>query len=168
MLREYGFGAHVIRNIYSYATSLVKSVKENNGKKPTLKRLTARLDYQDARVNLDEGIVKISLRNNWHMLRFKHRKNYINKFKLLKWKEVHVKYWSGRLFISIVFEFDYRPYVPKGLIAIDINLKMVVAFDGCDVKRFRTKFMKALSRKKRTEEIQKRYSRMWRYSRGNP
>jgi hypothetical protein len=43
---------------------------------------------------------------------------------------------------------------------------MVVAFDGCDVRRFKIKFMKALSRKKRAEEIQKRYSRMWRYSRG--
>ncbi len=39
MLREQGFRAHQVKQIYKYALSLVKSAKKNNGKKPVLKRL---------------------------------------------------------------------------------------------------------------------------------
>jgi putative transposase len=77
VLRGYGFRAHVARNIYEYALALVKSVRESNGSKPTLRKLSARLDYQDARVELDKGIVRIVLRNQWHTLKLKHRREYI-------------------------------------------------------------------------------------------
>jgi len=44
MLREYGFRAHVARNIYSIAIALVESAKANGGSKPVVKKHTARLD----------------------------------------------------------------------------------------------------------------------------
>jgi putative transposase len=74
MLRGYGFRAHVARNIYEYALALVKAVRESNGGKPTLRKLSARLDYQDARIELDKGIVRIVLRNQWYTLKLKHRR----------------------------------------------------------------------------------------------
>jgi putative transposase len=164
MLRSYGFRAHVARNIYEYALALVKAARESNGGKPTLRKLSARLDYQDARVELDKGIVRIILRDRWCALKLKHRREYIERFKSLKWKEVHVKYVNGKLFVSIVFEFVYKPYAPKGIIALDTNLRMVTAYDGSEVRRYRARFVDALSKRRRAEELQKKYSKRWRYN----
>jgi putative transposase len=164
VLRSHGFRAHVARNIYEYALALVKAVKENNGSKPTLRKLSARLDYQDARVELNKGIVRIILRDRWYALKLKHRREYMERFKGLRWKEVHVKYVYGKLFVSIVFEFVYKPYVPKGIIALDTNLRMVTACDGSKVRRYRTRFVDALSKRKRAEELQRKYPKRWRYN----
>ena len=164
ILRSYGFRAHVARNIYEYTLALVKAVKEGDGGKPVLKKLSARLDYQDARVELDRGIVRVIIRNKWYALKLKHRREYIERFKNLKWKEVHIKYVNGKLFVSIVFEFRYEPYTPKGLMTLDINLRMVTAYDGSEVRRYRTRFVEALSKRKRAEELQKKYPKRWRFN----
>jgi putative transposase len=63
VLRSYGFRAHVSRNIYEYALALVKTARESDGGKPVLRKFSARLDYQDARVDLDKDVVKVILRN---------------------------------------------------------------------------------------------------------
>ncbi len=44
MLREQDFRAYQAKQIYKYALALVKSAKRNGGKKPVLKKLSARLD----------------------------------------------------------------------------------------------------------------------------
>jgi putative transposase len=164
VLRSYGFRAHVARNIYEYALALVKTSRESNGGKPVLRKFSARLDYQDARVELDKGIIRIILRDKWYTLKLKHRREYIEKFKNLRWKEVHVKYENSKIYVSIVFEFRYEPYVPKGIIALDINLRMVTAYDGSDVRRYKTRFVDALSKRKRAEELQKKYPKRWRFN----
>ena len=164
VLRSYGFRAHVARNIYDLALALVKAVKENNGSKPTLRKLSARLDYQDARVELDRGIVRAIIRDKWHALKLKHRREYIERFKGLRWKEVHIKYENGRLLVSIVFEFRYEPYAPRGIVALDINLRTVTACDGSEIRRYRTRFIDALSKRKRGEELMKKYPKRWRYN----
>jgi putative transposase len=164
MLRSYGFRAHVARNIYEYALALVKAVKESDGGKPTLRRFSARLDYQDARVELDRGIVRIILRDKRYILKLKHRREYIERFKNLRWKEVHVKYVNGRLFVSIVFEFVYKPYAPRGIVALDINLRTITIYDGSKVRRYRARFVDALSKRRRAEGLQKKYSKRWRYN----
>ncbi|MEM0035402.1 MAG: RNA-guided endonuclease TnpB family protein [Desulfurococcus sp.] len=164
MLREYGFRAHVARNIYSYALALVKAAKNSNGDKPSVRKLSARLDYQDARVELDKGVVKVVLRNKHYILRLKHRRGYIDRFRNLKWKEVHVKYENKKIYVSIVFEVRYKPYTPRGLTAVDVNLRIVTTFDGSEARRYRTRFVEALSKRARAEEIQKRYPKRWRYN----
>jgi transposase, IS605 OrfB family, central region len=164
VLRNYGFRAHVARNIYDYALALVKATKKNNGGKPILRKLSARLDYQDAKVELDKGVVRVILRSQWYTLRLRHRRDYVERFRGLRWKEVHIKYENGKLFVSIIFEFKYEPFMPRGIIALDVNLKMIVAYDGYEVRRRKTRFTDALSKKKRAEELQKKYPRRWRYS----
>ena len=162
ILRIYGFRAHVSRNIYEYA--LVKTARESTGGKPVLRRVSARLDYQDARVDLDKDVVKVILRNQWYTLKLKHRREYIERFRGLRWKEVHIKYENGKLFVSIVFEFCYKPYIPRGIIALDINLRTITAYDGSKTRRFRTRFVDVLSKRKRAEELQKKYPERWRFN----
>jgi len=164
LLRSYGFRAHIVRNIYSTALALVKSAKENNGSKPIVKKMSARFDYQDSRVDIDNHVVKVILRNRWYTLRIVHRMEYIEKFKSQRWKEVHVKYCNGKLYVSIVFEVKYSPRTPRGAVALDINLKQVVDCDGASIRRYRTRFIDALSKKARAEELQRRYPKRWRYN----
>ncbi|MEL9908576.1 MAG: zinc ribbon domain-containing protein [Desulfurococcus sp.] len=45
-----------------------------------------------------------------------------------------------------------------------VNLKQLTTFDGFEVKRYRTRFVEALSKRARAEELQRRYPRMWRYN----
>ena len=65
--------------------------------------------------------------------------------------------------MGVLFEFRYEPYTPKGLMALDINLRMVTAYDGFKVRRYRTRFAEALSKRKRAEDLQRRYPERWRY-----
>ncbi len=164
MLRDHGFRAHVARNIYSTALALVKSAKENNGSKPVVKKMTARLDYQDAKVDMDSHVVKVILRDKWYTLKIIHKKDFIEKFKGLKWKEVHVKYCNGVLYVSIIFVIRYKPYVPRGAIGLDINLRQITTYDGSNVRRYRTRFIDALSKRARAEELQRKHPRRWRYN----
>jgi len=84
------------------------------------------LDYQDARVDLGSRTIRIIIRDRWYTLRIKHRGEYIDRFRGLKWKEVHVKYFNGKLYVSVVFGARYTPYIPRGVIAIDVNLRHIV------------------------------------------
>jgi len=164
VLRGYGFRAHVARNIYDQALALVKATRESNGSKPVLRKLSARLDYQDTKVDLDRGMIRIILRDQWYTLKLKHKREYIERFRSLRWKEVHVKYVNGKLFMSIVFELVYKPYTPRGIVALDINLRTITIYDGSKVRRYRTRFVDVLSKRKRAEDLQKKYSKRWRYN----
>ena len=164
VLKSYGFRAHTIRNIYSTALALVKSAKRYKGSKPVIKRMSARLDYQDAKVDVDSHVAKVILRDKWYMLRIVHRREYIEKFKGLRWKEVRLKYVDGMLYVSIVFEVVYKPYTPRGAVAVDMNLRHIVTYNGSSVRRHRTKFVDALSKRARAEELMRKYPKRWRYN----
>jgi putative transposase len=164
MLRGYGLRAHVARNIYDQALALVKASKENDGSRPTIRKLSARLDYQDAKVDVEQGLVEVTFRSKLYLLRLRQRREYVARFLGLRWKEVHLKCARGKPFVNIVFEFNYRPYAPRGLMALDINLRKVVAFDGRDTRRYETGFSESLSKRARAEEFQKKYPKRWRYS----
>jgi len=164
MLRGYGFRAHVARNIYNTAIALVESAKSNRGSKPVIKRFSARLDHQDAKVDLSNRTVRIILRDKWYTLKIRHRDEYIERFKGLKWKEIHIKYYNGKLYVSIVFEVRYMPHTPRGVVALDVNLRHIVSYDGSKARRYRTRFIDALGKRGRAEEIQRKHHKMWRYS----
>ncbi|MCD6488477.1 MAG: hypothetical protein J7K21_04555 [Desulfurococcales archaeon] len=76
-LRSQGFRAHQCKQIYKYALSMVKSAKRNNGKKPTLKKLSTRLDKYDASVDLENQLVTVKLRNREFKIKLLHRKDYL-------------------------------------------------------------------------------------------
>ncbi|MEM4767578.1 MAG: transposase, partial [Ignisphaera sp.] len=51
-LREFGFRAHHVKQIYTYAKAVVKAGKRSSRKKPVLRKLTARVDRYDYRLDL--------------------------------------------------------------------------------------------------------------------
>jgi len=167
LTEERGYRAHVTRIIYNKAASIVDSARESGAKhEPILKRLTAEFDNQDARVDLKRGEVRVIFKSKdkWFTLKLKHRKEYIEKFQKYKWKEVFVSYRNGKFYVSIVFEVEYKPYFPQGAIGLDVNLVKLVYYDGKKVRREDTPFVKALSLRAKAEEIQRKYSKRWRYN----
>jgi len=165
LLRKQGFRAHHAKQIYKYALLTVKLAKKNNGKKPILRKLSARLDQYDARVDLGNQLVILKLRSKEFKVRLLHNRDYIRKFFGKKWYEVMVNIDKrGRIRVCIPFRWNYEPYKPKNMVSLDLNLKKVVIYDGKRVRRADTRFIDALSLKIHAEKLQKKYSRIWRYS----
>ena len=61
ILRKQGFRAHHCHKIERRAREVVKATKKNKGRKPVLRKLTARLDYQDYRLDLNKKILKVAI-----------------------------------------------------------------------------------------------------------
>jgi len=64
MLRKHGFRAHHCHKIERRAREIVKAVKKNKGRKPVTRKLTARLDYQDYKLDINNKILRIAVLNN--------------------------------------------------------------------------------------------------------
>ena len=163
LLRRQGFRAHQVKQIYKYGRALVKSAKDNSGKKPVLKKLSVRLDKYDAWVDLENQIVIAKLRNRVFKIKLLHRRDYIRKFMGRKWYEVIISIDKrGKIWVAIPFRWMYRPYRPRRLISLDINLRKIVVYNGGSVRRINTRFTEALYLKHLAEKMQKRHSYAWR------
>jgi len=64
-LRKLGFRAHHAKQIYSYALALYKSARRNSGSKSVLKRLAARLDKYDYKLDLKSKTLVLKLHNGY-------------------------------------------------------------------------------------------------------
>ncbi|MEM4731266.1 MAG: hypothetical protein QXI06_05920, partial [Sulfolobales archaeon] len=63
-LRKLGFRAHHVKQIYVYAKAVVKACKRNNGRKPVLRRLTARIDKYDYKLDLESRALILKIHEN--------------------------------------------------------------------------------------------------------
>jgi len=77
ILRSQGFLAHQCKQIYKYALGIARSAKRNNGRKPVLRKLSARVDKYDAKVDLENQAVVVKLRSRVFRIKLLHRKEYI-------------------------------------------------------------------------------------------
>jgi len=163
LLRKQGFRAHQCKQMYKYALSIVKSAKKNNGKKPKLRKLSVRLDRYDAKVDLENQLVVVRLRNREFRIKLLHRRDYIRKFLRRKWYEAIISIdRQGRIWVSISFRWEYKPYSPRNIISLDINLKKIVVYNSKSTRRVYTRFTEALYLKHLAEDVQKRHSYAWR------
>ena len=162
ILRVQSFRAHQAKQIYKYALSVVKSAKRNKGRKPVLKKLLARLDKYDAWIDLENWLVIVKLRNRVFKIKLLHSRDYIKKFIGHKWYEVIVLIdRQGRIWVNIPFRWEYRPYKPKRMTSLDINLKKIVAYNGRSIRRIDTRYVEALHLKYLAESVQKKHSYAW-------
>jgi putative transposase len=60
-----GFRAHHAKEIYVYAGSLVDSARGNGGRKPILRRLSARVDKYDYKLDLDTMTLTLKLHDGY-------------------------------------------------------------------------------------------------------
>jgi len=174
ILRKQGFRAHHCHKIERRAKEVVKAVKKNNGSKPVLRRLTARLDQWDYRLDEENKTLRIAVLDNkrvklklqWH--------SYLDRYFNDSWrlKEILVSYRDDTIWVYLTFEKEAEPRKPRTVMGVDINFGNVaytiidvhgnlvvmgtIPFNG--LKR-------SLAHKVIAEKIQRRHSRKWRYVR---
>jgi putative transposase len=172
-LVKLGFRAHHAKEIYVYAESLVESARSNGGRKPVLRKLSARIDKYDYRLDLDSMVLTLKLHSNHEVkLRLITSRNRVEKFRGWSNYELVVKYEDGEFWVSVYFRRAIKPLKPRTVMTIDLNFDNVTiaAFILDDklakLKRFKTPHRKILTHRIWIERIQKNYPRSWRFIKG--
>ena len=172
ILRQQGFRAHHVKQIYKYARAVVSGAKANGGSKPVLRKLAARLDKYDYELDLERGIVVLKLHNGKTvMLRLLQRREYLERYRR-GWQnyELVVRYENGSFWVCIYFKRRVEFYVPLSTLVIDVNLWNISMLlvdevrNRATVRFVRAPFEKYLKFRWRAHLLQKQYPRMWRFS----
>jgi putative transposase len=168
-----GFRAHHAKEVYVYAKSLVDSAKSNGGRKPVLRRLSARVDKYDYRLDLDSMTLTLKLHRDHEVkLKLVTSRDRIEKFRGWSNYELVVKYEDGEFWVSVYFRRVAKPVKPRTVMAIDLNFDnatlAIFSLSGklIKLKRFETPHREILTHRIWIERIQGRYPRSWRFIKG--
>ncbi len=172
VLRKQGFRAHHCHKIERRAREVVKATKKNNGSKPILRKLTARLDNQDYRLDLNSMTLRIVVLNNeWVELKLVWY-SYLNRYLNSEWKlkEMLISYRDNTVWVYLTFEKQVELKKPRTVMGVDINFNNVtytiIDFNGRLITMGTIPFRglkRALHFKKLAENLQKKYPRSWRF-----
>jgi putative transposase len=151
----------------------VDSARSNGGRKPVLRRLSARVDKYDYRLDLDNMTLTLKLHSDHEVkLKLVTSRDRVEKFRGWSNYEIVVKYEDGEFWVSVYFRRAIKPVKPRTVMAIDLNFDnitlAILTLDGrlVKLKRFKTPYRKILTRRIWIERIQKKYSSSWRFIRG--
>ena len=172
-LKKLGFRAHHVKEIYFYAKSIVKSAKADGGEKPVLKKLTARIDRYDYKLDLDNATLTLKLHSDYEVkLKLLTSRKRIEKYRGWSNYELVVKYYNGKLWVVIYFKKTVKYVKPRTIMTIDLNFDnltlAVFTLNGklVRLKRFKTPLRKILTHRIWIERTQKRYPESWRFIKG--
>ena len=175
ILRNQGFRAHHCHKIERKGREVVKAVKKNNGSKPVLRKLTARLDHQDYKLDLNEKTLRIAVLNNeWVKLKLLWY-NYLDKYFNSSWKlkEILISYRENEVWIYFTFEKEVMLKQPRTVMGVDINFNnisyTIIDTSGKLVTMGTIPFnglKRALPHKIIAEKIMRKYSKKWRNVKG--
>jgi putative transposase len=167
------FRAHHAKEIYVNAKNLMDSARGNSGRKPVLRKLSARIDKYDYKLDLNNTTLTLKLHNDYKVkLRLVTPKERVEKFRSWSNYELVVKYEDGEFWVSIYFKRAVRPLEPRMVMVIDLNFGNVTlaiyTLDGRRVrlKKLNTPYKKILTHKIWIEKIQKKYPKSWRFIKG--
>jgi putative transposase len=171
-LRRLGFRAHHVSEIYKRAKEVVEGAKRNNGSKPVLKKLTARIHPLDYRIDFSAKVLRIAVLNDECVeLKLKWYK-YLDKYLDGSWRpgEILVSCRNGKILVYITFHRDVKPMDSRAVVGVDINFNNVtytvldlsgnlitigvIPFKGLE---------RALHLKRLAEDLQRRYPKSWRF-----
>ena len=163
-----GFRAHHVSEIYKRAKEVVESTRKNNGSKPVLKKLTARIHTLDYKINLDKKTIKIAvLYDKWVELKLEWY-SYLNKYLDGSWRpgEILLSYRCGRFYVYITFHRDVVFREPQAIMGVDLNFNNITytiidlnsELISIGVIPFRG-LSRALHLRKLAEDLQRRHPR---------
>jgi len=172
-LKRLGFRAHHVKEIYVYAKSIVESVRANGGRKPVLRKLVARMDRYDYKLDLDNTILSLKLHSNYEVkLKLLVSRERIGKFRYWSNYELVVKYDIGEFWVAIYFKKTVKPVNLRTVMAVDVNFNNVTLAvftpNGrlVKLKRFKTPLRKILTHRIWIERIQRKYAKSWKFTKG--
>ncbi|MCC6053624.1 MAG: IS200/IS605 family accessory protein TnpB-related protein, partial [Desulfurococcaceae archaeon] len=171
-LMKLGFRAHHVSEIYRRAKEVVKSTRKNNGSKPVLKKLTARIHPLDYKIDLKAKTLKVAvLHDRWVELKLKWY-SHLDKYLYGSWKpgEILVSYRYGRIYVYISFHKDVVLREPRAVMGVDINFNnityTIINLKGelvsIGVIPFRG-LSRVLHYRKLAEKLQREHPRNWRF-----
>jgi putative transposase len=168
-----GFRAHHAKEIYVYANSLVDSARSNGGRKPVLRKLSARIDKYDYRLDLDNTTLTLKLHSDYEVkLKLVTSRERVEKYSGWSNYELVVKYEDGEFWVSVYFRRVVKPVKPRTVMTIDLNFDNITlalfTLNGglIRLKRFKTPHRKILTHRIWIERIQRRYPKSWRFIKG--
>jgi len=167
-----GFRAHHVSEIYKRAKEVVESTRKNNGSKPVLKKLTARIHTLDYKIDLDKKTIKIAvLHGKWVELKLEWY-SYLDKYLDGSWKqgEIIVSYRCSRIYVYITFHKDTMLREPRVVMGVDLNFNNITytiinlnsELVSIGVIPFKG-LKKALHYRKLAEELQRKHPKNWRF-----
>jgi putative transposase len=171
-LVKLGLRAHHVSEIYKRAKEVVESTRKNNGSKPVLKKLTARIHTLDYKLDLDKKTLRVAvLHGKWVELKLKWY-SYLDKYLDGSWKpgEIIVSYRYGRILVYITFHKDTVFREPRVVMGVDLNFNNITytiinlnsELISIGVIPFKG-LKKALHYRKLAEELQKKHPKNWRF-----
>ncbi|MEM4827498.1 MAG: hypothetical protein QXK07_05600 [Desulfurococcaceae archaeon] len=171
-LRTHGFRAHHVKQIYTYAKAVVKAAKQNSGKKPVLRKLSARIDRYDYRLDLENRVLILKVHGNREVkLRLLASSERTEKFKGWSNYELAVKVVGDEVYVAIYFRRTVEPRRTRTVMTVDVNfdnvtLAVFTSSGGLlKLKRYRTPLRRMLTHRIWIERIQRKYSKSWRFIR---
>jgi len=150
-----GFRAHHAKEIYVNAKNLMESAKSNGGRKPVLRKLSARIDKYDYKLDLNNMVLTLKLHSDYEVkLRLVTSKERVEKFRSWSNYELVVKYEDGEFWVSIYFKRIVKSLNSRTVIAIDLNFgNVTLAIYTLDGRRVRLKKLNTPHKKILTHKI---------------
>ncbi|MBS7641042.1 MAG: zinc ribbon domain-containing protein [Candidatus Bathyarchaeia archaeon] len=172
-LKRYGFRAHHVKQVYTYAKTIVRASKRNGGKKPVLRRLTARVDRYDYRLDLENRTLILRIHDGRVViLKLLTSIERIEKFRGWSNYEIAIKVIENEVYVAVYFRRIVKSRKTKTITTIDVNFDNVTlaVFTSSGkllkLKRYKTPLRKILTHRIWIERIQKRYSKSWGFVKG--
>ncbi|MEM0262365.1 MAG: zinc ribbon domain-containing protein [Nitrososphaerota archaeon] len=171
-LRELGFRAHHVKQIYVYAKAVARASKQNGGRKPVLRRLTARIDKYDYKLDLESRTLILKIHENREVkLRLLTSNERIEKFRGWSNYELVVKVVGDKVYVAVYFRKTVEPRRTRTVMTVDVNFDNITlaVFTPSGriirLKRLETPLRKILTHRIWIERIQRRYAKSWRFIR---
>ncbi|MEM1651136.1 MAG: hypothetical protein QXH94_05045 [Sulfolobales archaeon] len=172
-LKRYNLRAHHVKQVYTYAKAVVRASKQNGGRKPVLRRLTARVDRYDYRLDLESRTLTLKIHDGREVkLRLLTSTERVEKFRGWSNYEIAVKVVEDGIYVAVYFRRAVEPRRTRTVMTIDVNFDNVTlavftsSGELLKLKRFKTPLRRILTHRIWVERIQRRYSRSWRFIRG--
>ncbi|MEM3990109.1 MAG: zinc ribbon domain-containing protein [Desulfurococcaceae archaeon] len=172
-LRRYGFRAHHVKQIYIHARAIAESSRRNSGRRPVLRRLTARIDRYDYSLYLESRTLVLKVHGSEEVkLKLLAPSERIEKFRGWSNYELAVKVVGGEVYVAVYFRKSVRPRKPKTVMTVDVNFDNITlavftpSGELLKLKRFKTPLRRILTHRIWIERVQKRYPKSWRFIKG--
>ncbi|MEM1682853.1 MAG: RNA-guided endonuclease TnpB family protein [Ignisphaera sp.] len=171
-LRKHGFRAHHVKQIYVYAKAVARASKQNGGRKPVLRRLTARIDKYDYKLDLESRTLILKIHENREVkLRLLTSNERVEKFRGWSNYELAVKVVEDEVYVAVYFRKTVEPRETRTVMTVDVNFDNITlavftpSGELLKLKRFKTLLRKILTHRIWIEKIQRKYSKSWRFIR---
>jgi len=169
---KHGFRAHHVKQIYVYAKAIARASKQNSGKKPVLRKLSARLDKYDYKLDLESRMLVLKLHRGREVkLKLLTSTERVEKFRAWSNYELAVKVVEDEVYVAVYFRKTVEPRETRTVMTVDVNFDNVTlavftpSGELLKLKRFKTLLRKILTHRIWIEKIQRKYSKSWRFIR---